>query len=51
MAENTEPALNMKSGEAQLELTVHVTRKDTGLTETYKLTGTPEPVVEEKKEQ
>ena len=44
---NLNPQLSFKSGEASMELTLHVTRKDTGLTETYQLKSIPEPQTKE----
>ncbi len=37
---NEEQVNALKGGEGELRMTVHVTRKATGLTETYELVGT-----------
>lgn len=43
MAENNNEQLSFKAGEAKMEFTLQITRKDTGLVETYRLVSIPEP--------
>jgi hypothetical protein len=40
--------IQIKAQPAVLQMTIHVTRAATGLTETYQLIGTPEEAKEEK---
>ena len=40
----------LKAQNAVLHATIHITRKATGLTETYEITGTPLPETDQPKE-